>query len=164
MNLREVRKLAEKHCASIKELAMENRSTIYKRELEQEINQFRASVLYVHKAFKKKSVQDNLRVLFKYDKKGYTDIDVIFKFTEEEKQAIIEDKMRALKEHGSYASSIWRKEEALYKVSWDRLKKIAGPMLGGDKKSPLENFGMYNWSDRLGWFPLATDQCERAIR
>jgi hypothetical protein len=116
-------KWVEARKKEIKELAYENRDTIYKRELENEINNFDSvKKAYKHiKSLRKKS--DVYDVLMSIDKKGYITFRVYFPITEKELDECIEYRSTRVKALGRWGSSCISPEEACWSVLHERIYK-----------------------------------------
>ena len=149
----------------ITNLAMEHRNEINKRELNQDVSVFVDTILYIGKKIKRsKKMRENLRITFRYDHLGYTEVEAYFDILESDREAIRKNRRKCVEKMGEQSTSwVWRKEEALYEESWKRVKKFAGELLQGDKPNTIGtiSFGM---SGNTASFDVSMYQCSEALR
>lgn len=107
-----------------KELAYENRRTIYKRELEQEINEIK-SFRYAYKPLKalikKGKVTD---LIIKVSREGYAEFILVFPISKEEFDQAWENRRKRIKELGEYGSLCVDFDNCLCEVCRDRVHKM----------------------------------------
>ena len=111
-----------------KKLAYENRDTIYKRELEDDIKRL-DYILPLWEKFKKlRKKFTDYDVLINIDRKGYITLQITFPITKEELDKAIENKSNYIKENGKMYSCCCRLEEEVYKVCHERVEKVFSGM------------------------------------
>ena len=111
-----------------KKLAYENRDTIYKRELEDDIKRL-DYILPLWEKFKKlRKKSTDYDVLINIDRKGYITLQITFPITKEELDKAIENKSNYIKENGKMYSCCCRLEEEVYKVCHKRIEKVFSGM------------------------------------
>ena len=111
-----------------KKLAYENRDTIYKRELEDDIKRL-DYILPLWEKFKKlRKKSTDYDVLINIDRKGYITLQITFPITKEELDKAIENKSNYIKENGKMYSCCCRLEEEVYKVCHERVEKVFSGM------------------------------------
>ena len=119
-------KWVEARKKEMKELAYENRDTIYKRELEHEIECFDSvkKAWKPLKALRKKS--DVYDASFSIDKQGYCKFVVYFPITDKELDESIEYRQERIKELGKWGSLCLKPDEACWSVLHERVYKRLG--------------------------------------
>ena len=119
-----LQKWVDEQMVIARQRAYDNRSTIYKRELEDDLRRLNYIIPLweIFKKLRKKSADYD--VLIDIDRKGYITMQLTFPITQEELDEAMENKRNYIKEHGQFYASCCRVEEELYKVCHQRIEKV----------------------------------------
>ena len=119
-----LQKWVDEQMVIARQRAYDNRSTIYKRELEDDLRRLNYIIPLweIFKKLRKKSADYD--VLIDIDRKGYITMQLTFPITQEELDEATQNKRNYIKEHGQFYASCCRVEEELYKVCHQRIKKV----------------------------------------
>lgn len=108
----------------IKLSAYENRKTIDKRELADEIKRLDCIVPLYIKVKELYTKDKRYNVIVNIDKQGYLQIKLIFPITQEEYEKSLELKHNFIQKYGKMSALCVRLEEEVYKVSHERVNKL----------------------------------------
>ena len=119
-----LQKWVDEQMVIARQRAYDNRSTIYKRELEDDLRRLNYIIPLweIFKKLRKKSADYD--VLIDIDRKGYITLQLTFPITQEELDEAMENKRNYIKEYGQFYASCCRIEEELYKVCHQRIEKV----------------------------------------
>ena len=119
-----LQKWVDEQMVIARQRAYDNRSTIYKRELEDDLRRLNYIIPLweIFKKLRKKSADYD--VLIDIDRNGYITMQLTFPITQEELGEAMENKRNYIKEHGQFYASCCRVEEELYKVCHQRIEKV----------------------------------------
>ena len=119
-----LQKWVDEQMVIARQRAYDNRSTIYKRELEDDLRRLNYIIPLweIFKKLRKKSADYD--VLIDIDRKGYITMQLTFPITQEELDEASQNKRNYIKEHGQFYASCCRVEEELYKVCHQRIEKV----------------------------------------
>ena len=119
-----LQKWVDEQMVIARQRAYDNRSTIYKQELEDDLRRLNYIIPLwdIFKKLRKKSADYD--VLIDIDRKGYVTMQLTFPITQEELDEATQNKRNYIKEHGQFYASCCRVEEELYKVCHQRVEKV----------------------------------------
>lgn len=123
-NTRSIKKYIEELKAETKQKIYDNRTTIYKREIEEELKQFDSIATFFNdiKKLNKKDSEYDIKVFI--DNKGYHKFTLYFPLDMKDVERTLDVYRAKVKEIGKWGAYCVRKDEVFYEENIDTIKKL----------------------------------------